>query len=263
MQYHIIDAFTDQPFKGNPAAVCLVDQWPNEALMQNIAAEFNLSETVFAMPKAKGEWDIRWFTPTTEVDLCGHATLATAAVLFAEHKDLHTIHFHSRSGVLEVTQGSYGIQLGFPKQDQRHSLSPEGWPNLDPLAIVDCWDAHDDVIIEVTEASPLATWKPNLPEIARLHCRGVAITSPDPDGAFDFISRFFAPRSGVPEDPVTGSSFCKLAPLWSERLKKSKLKAFQASARGGVVELEVTSHEVFIRGHAVKVAEGTLSWEGQ
>jgi len=234
-----VDAFTDRPFAGNPAAVCVLEAPAPEAWMQAVAREMNLSETAFLVAGDDG-WDLRWFSPTVEVDLCGHATLASAHVLGEEGRaDADDVlRFHTRSGLLTAVPGG------------------ERWIELDfPAA------PADDPLVEVRELASepdLRSLAPDMAELQALEARVVYYTAPGADG-FDYADRVFAPKLGIPEDPATGSAHCTLAPLWSARLGKDKLMARQVSARGGVFRVGVTGHRVKIAGQAVTVLRGKLS----
>ncbi|MEM6513177.1 MAG: PhzF family phenazine biosynthesis protein [Pseudomonadota bacterium] len=256
MKLFQVDAFARRPFEGNPAAVCPLESWPSEALMQAIAAENNLSETAFVVPETDG-YRIRWFTPTIEVDLCGHATLASAWVLFhrlGHAKDM--IQFLSRSGPLSVRRNGEHLTLDFPAQ------VPE--PIAVPLALVDslqrepvaCY-RHNDIVLVYDDEHFVRSVQPDLARLADVDTRGVIITAAAAE--YDFVARFFGPRAGVPEDPVTGSAYTQLAPVWSERLGKSRFSARQVSQRGGDLLCELKDDRVLITGTAVCVLEGSLS----
>ncbi|NNM59895.1 MAG: PhzF family phenazine biosynthesis protein [Legionellales bacterium] len=254
----IVDAFTDKAYSGNPAAVMVVSEFPPEKTCQAIAAEMNLSETAFVKCLDTDYFHIRWFTPTTEVKLCGHATLASAQILFTEQlTQSNTIRFDSLSGVLNVTQDAAGLILDFPLQKIGESLNLSEFEDLLDLKgnILNVVQAYDDVIVELRDVATLHAFKPNLEQIKQLPCRGIILTVAN-QGQYDFISRFFAPRVGVVEDPVTGSAHCKLAHYWSQKLNKTHLYAFQASARGGKLELIVKNERVLLKGNAVKIMAG-------
>ncbi len=255
--YHV-DAFAEQPFEGNPAAVCLVNRWWSQSRLTAIAAEFNLSETAFVKPEAD-HWFIRWFTPLCEVDLCGHATLAAAAVLWFERGVAGTtLRFISRSGVLEVMrQADRRLELDFPVRPAQRLVGP-------PDAVAEALGKAPSVILGGGEdllcvfgrEKTIRALNPDFPRLAALKTRGVIVTAPGVD--CDFVSRFFAPRVGVNEDPVTGSSHTTLAPYWAERLGRNRLTAHQVSKRGGRLQVELRGERVGISGHAVIVAAGVL-----
>lgn len=253
-----VDAFTDKPFAGNPAAVCVLPAWRDHAWLQAVGAEMNLSETAFLV-KAGDGYDLRWFTPTVEVDLCGHATLASAHVLWQEgFTKQEVLRFQTRSGVLTARRDGSDIVLDFP-------LTPDE-PAEAPPALADALGAAPryvgrnqfDYLVEVDSEATLRRLAPDFRRLATLPVRGVIVTSRSDDPAFDFVSRFFAPGSGVDEDPVTGSAHCCLAAFWQKRLKKSSLVAYQASARGGVLRIDVRGERVDLGGRAVTVTKGAI-----
>jgi len=254
-QYQI-DAFTDRPFAGNPAAVVPLEAWLDDALMQAIAAENNLSETAFFM--AHGEaYGLRWFTPVSEIDLCGHATLATAHVLFHElGVDADTLHFDTRSGRLTVSRHEGALQMNFP----RWPVGPlEHDPGIGAALGADPTEVHETgacLMAVFDDEAAVATLAPDMRAVAALHPFGLIVTAPGL--AHDFVSRFFAPAVGIDEDPVTGSTHCALTPFWAARLGKTTLKARQVSARGGEIECEVSGDRVLLRGQAVTVIESSL-----
>ncbi len=257
-----VDAFAAALFEGNPAAVCPLDAWLPDALMQRIAEENNLSETAFFAPTAAGDFEIRWFTPTLEVDLCGHATLAAAHVLFRE-QDWRgdEIAFDSRSGPLRVTRRGELLSLDFPLQRPQPCELPEGIEHAfaaEPLA---CLKAEDYIVLFECEDDLLAA-APDLALLKQLDGRGVIITAlPGEAGDYDFVVRFFAPKCGIDEDPVTGSAYAQLAPYWSERLGRRELRARQLSERGGEVRCAVDGERVRIAGRAVTYLRGEIRIE--
>ena len=254
-----IDAFTDRPFAGNPAAVCLLDDERDPKWMQAVAAEMNLSETAFVRPLSKG-FELRWFTPTIEVDLCGHATLASAHALWSENiVDTGTaIRFLSKSGELICVQRDDLIELDFPATPVTSAApSDELCDALGCEAIFQGASKFDDLVLVQSEEA-LRSVRPDFQKLRELASRGVIVTSTSNNPRFDFVSRFFAPNAGVDEDPVTGSAHCALGPFWSERLGKTEMAAFQASARGGIVRVRVAADRVFLAGHAVTVLKGVL-----
>ncbi|MBT5909307.1 MAG: PhzF family phenazine biosynthesis protein [Opitutae bacterium] len=255
--FYQVDAFADSLFSGNPAAVCLLEAWPGTNRLQRIAAENNLSETAFVMPGKRGKWAIRWFTPKMEVDLCGHATLAAAHVLYEERGE-HTeeLIFTSRSGELKVSPLEGGVLgMDFPRVATRNAtVSPllleglGGYPS-EVRAGVDCLCIFDteEIVREL---------QPDFRLLARLPFRGIIATAPANSRKVDFVSRFFAPSAGIDEDPVTGSSHCILAPYWSRRLGKNRMEARQISARGGRIVCEVRGDRVWLEGTAVTYLRG-------
>ncbi len=254
-----IDAFTDRPFSGNPAAVCLLDEARDAEWMQSVAAEMNLSETAFVSPSSDG-YALRWFTPRVEVDLCGHATLAAAHALWEEKRvdGSESIVFLSKSGPLTCTRRGGTVELDFPATPARPVAGPEALAaalGADPRFF---GRSKFDALFVVDDEQALRALAPDFTAIETLPYRGVIVTSPSDDARFDFVSRFFAPAAGIDEDPVTGSAHCCLAPYWSERLGKSELTAYQASARGGVVNLRVSGERVVLGGQAVTVMRGIL-----
>ncbi len=244
-----VDAFTDRPFAGNPAAVCPLDDWLPDALLQSIAAENNLSETAFILERPDGDFDLRWFTPAVEVELCGHATLASATVL-----DRDRVVFHTRSGPLTVVRGEVGYEMDFPATRPR----PVTIPGLAEALGVDCADTVQgrDAFVVLPDEAAVRAVQPDFRALGRLDVYAVGVTAPGTD--VDFVSRFFAPRAGIDEDPVTGSAHCQLAPLWAERLGRSTLTARQVSARGGEIGCTVKGDRVVLSGQAIVVIEGKL-----
>jgi PhzF family phenazine biosynthesis protein len=270
MRIRIIDAFADRPFAGNPAAVCLLAAtgWPDEAWMQRVAAELNLSETAFAHPLPPGgdaDWGLRWFTPTVETNLCGHATLATAHALHSDRPGTGTVRFGSlRSGVLVAhTRPDGAITLDFPAAPAAEVPVPDGLAEVlgaEPQATYRT-GALGDLLAVLPDEQAVRGLAPDLPALARLirrdDLRGVIVTA-EAAGDYDFVSRFFAPADGIPEDPVTGSAHTALAPYWSARLGRDDLVGLQASARTGVVRTGVRGDRVHLTGRAVTVLDGEL-----
>jgi len=251
-----IDAFANKSFEGNPAAVCPLDAWLPDELMQSIAEENNLSETAFFVAEGDG-YRIRWFTPTSEVDLCGHATLATAHVLFhCLGYDGDTIAFASKSGRLTVSRDGELLVMNFPAQPPAPCDTPEPIRRAFGIEPAACLKLEDYLVVFEHEAQVLAA-EPDLEQLRKLDARGVIITAPSAE--YDFVSRFFAPKFGIDEDPVTGSSFTQLAPYWSARLDKSALQARQVSKRGGNVMCELKGERVSIAGNAVLYLQGEIN----
>ena len=254
-----VDAFTATPFAGNPAAVCVLPA-PREApWMQHVAREMNLSETAFLCPRPDG-FDLRWFTPAVEVDLCGHATLASAHVLW-EDGYLVTdtpARFHTRSGLLTATRQDAWISLDFPALPPEPVTPPEALLQALHVAPLYVGKNRSSYLVEVASEESVRTLQPDFTRLQTLPVQGVMVTSRATSAGFDFVSRYFAPRAGVPEDPVTGSAHCCLGPYWSQRLHQDSLVAYQASARGGVVRVQVRGARVVLSGQAVTVLRGEL-----
>jgi PhzF family phenazine biosynthesis protein len=255
----IVDAFTEQPFRGNPAAVCLLSGPKDDAWLQAIAAEMNLSETAF-LTKTDAGFRLRWFTPMVEVALCGHATLASAHALWqAGYAALgEPIRFHTQSGVLTASRRSDDIELDFPLVAEEPAAPPDRLAEALGASFRYVGRNRFDYLVEVESETTLRKIAPDFALLAQLPVRGVIVTSRSVDPAFDFVSRFFAPASGVSEDPVTGSAHCCLASFWRTRLHKDQFRAYQASQRGGVVRLRVAGERVYLGGRAVTVAQGEL-----
>lgn len=254
-----IDAFTSSPFRGNPAAVCLLDQPRPAEWMQAVAQEMNLSETAFLLPEDDG-WRLRWFTPATEVDLCGHATLASAHALWELGRlalDAQA-RFYTRSGLLTATRAGGWIELNFPARYPEPAELPTGMAEALGLNPVSAARWHDDYLVEAANEAVLRELRPDFAALKALPLRAVAVTCRSKTADFDFISRFFAPQMGINEDPVTGSAHCILAPYWSRRLEKTAFEAFQASARGGTLRVRLEGERVAIAGQAVTVLRGEL-----
>ena len=258
-----IDAFTDMPFSGNPAAVCLLRETPVPGWMQHVAAEMSLSETAFVSSRADGAFDLRWFTPIAKVDLCGHATLASAHALWENGRlePSREARFHTRSGVLTAWKREAWIEMDFPAQPDV-SVEP-------PLELVDAPGVtptyvgknRTDYLVELGSEREVRQTVPNFQRLAELFMRGVMVTAvgmPAASGRYDFVSRFFAPRVGVSEDPVTGSAHCCLGPFWRGRLGRDTFTGFQASARGGIVRVRADGGRVRLSGQAVTVMRAEL-----
>jgi len=257
----VVDAFTDTVFGGNPAGVVLCDLAnppPRTAWMQQVAAEFRHAETAFLRRRGDGDHDLRWFTPLVEVDLCGHATLASAHVL-ASLGVPGPLRFHTRSGVLTATVDGAAITLDFPAQPVHPCAVPDGLAAAFGIEVPVAYTNDVDVLVEVPDASTLAALAPDLRALREVPCRGVVVTAAAEAGAdHDFVSRFFAPRVGVDEDPVTGSAHCALGPYWGKRLGRGALSGVQLSPRRGRVGVELRGARVSLRGSAVTFLEGQL-----
>jgi PhzF family phenazine biosynthesis protein len=260
----VVDAFTDRPFAGNPAAVCILKKPANEIWMKNVAREMNLAETAFLHPLDEpGLFALRWLTPTVEVDLCGHATLAAAHVLWQQgHLAKGQIaRFSTRSGILTARQNGEEIELDFPALSTKEIDTPQGLADALGARIVYVGSTRMDVLVELEDEAVVRGLKPNLTNVAKVPSRGVIVTSRASSVGFDFVSRFFAPQSGIDEDPVTGSAHCALAVYWGERLGKSQMIGYQASARGGIVCVRRDGDRVKLGGRAVTTIRGELQIE--
>jgi PhzF family phenazine biosynthesis protein len=253
-----VDAFTNSIFGGNPAAVCILPEARGAAWMQNVAMEMNLSETAFLVKHADG-FDLRWFTPSVEVDLCGHATLASAHVLWETGvlAGDEPARFHTKSGVLTANRRGEWMELNFPATLEQAAEAP---PRMaEALGVQPKYIGKNkfDYLVEVEEAQ-LRAMKPDFGLLRKLPVRGVIVTSSTADSQYDFISRFFAPGSGIDEDPVTGSAHCALTPFWSKRLGKTAMLANQVSKRGGIVKVTLAGGRVLLGGQAVTVLRAEL-----
>lgn len=255
---YVVDAFTSEAFRGNPAGVCLLDSPADEVWMQSVAAEMRHAETAFLVPVGPGEWGLRWFTPTVEVDLCGHATLASAHVFFTlgPAAEDASIRFHTRSGVLTAGRDGDRTILDFPSEKPEPCRIPAA---LD-LPCRTTWTGKNrmDWFVALPSSNDVVSYQPDFEQIRALGMRGLILTAEGDNSVHDFVSRFFAPQSGVDEDPVTGSAHCALGPFWAERLGKTRLRGYQASARGGEVEVDASGPRVQLIGQAVTVLAGEL-----
>ncbi|MFF3408584.1 PhzF family phenazine biosynthesis protein [Streptomyces sp. NPDC002742] len=267
MRIRIVDAFTDRPFAGNPAGVLLLDSFPDDAWLQSVAMEVNHAETAFTHRLPEGgeaDWALRWFTPATEVALCGHATLAAAHVLLTTDAHRGPVRFATRSGVLIATPGADGsITLDFPTAPLTPVETPEGVAGAlgaEPLSVLDTGPNTGDLLVEVADEKTVRGLAPDHKALARYSERGIIATAraEDPSRGYDFVSRCFFPNVGIDEDPVTGSAHTALAPFWSERLGRPALTGLQASPRSGLVRTEVRGDRTLLSGHAVTVIEGEL-----
>src|SRR5213078_3375363 len=254
-----VDAFTSTPFAGNPAAVCVLPAPPDERWMQNVAQEMNLSETAFLHPEDDA-YRLRWFTPAVEVDLCGHATLASAHVLWEDGRLAGTAQarFHTRSGLLTADRSGDWIDLDFPATRAEPAPAPAGLNAAIGVTPRFVGRSRFDYLLEVDGEEIVRGCKPDFGALARVDARGVIVTSRAAAPSYDFVSRFFAPRAGVNEDPVTGSAHCALAPYWTTKLGRPELVGYQASARGGTVRVRLRDDRVILGGQAVTVLRGTL-----
>lgn len=254
-----VDAFTDRPFAGNPAAVCWLDSVADPTWMQSVAAEMNLAETAFVRPLQEG-LELRWFTPTVEVDLCGHATLATAHALWSS--DLvpkgAPLCFHTKSGLLTCTQDGSFIELDFPATPAAAAAPPALLAEALGAQPAFVGKSRFDYLAVFESPQVLRNLRPDFRKLVQIPARGVIVTAPSDTSPFDFLSRFFAPAVGVDEDPVCGSAHCCLTPYWADRLRKENLLAYQASARGGVLRLRRNGDRVILGGQAVTIWQGEL-----
>jgi PhzF family phenazine biosynthesis protein len=256
-----VDSFTSEPFRGNPAAVCLIEQEMSESWMQSVATEMNLSETAFPVPKRKNEYGLRWFTPATEVPLCGHATLATAHVLW--ESGLATsdepIRFHSKSGVLIARREGDWICLDFPAYTLEEIPLPAGLAEaLGAKPTVVFLSNSGKWLAELESETVVRQLTPDFGRLGNLECLGCIVTAPGESPSYDFVSRFFAPRLGINEDPVTGAAHCCLAPYWTGKFGKNELIGQQVSKREGTVEVRMRGERVDLLGRAVTVLRGEL-----
>jgi PhzF family phenazine biosynthesis protein len=256
----LIDAFTDRPFAGNPAGVCLPDGHPDHLWMQAIAAEMNQAETAFVRARPDGDWDLRWFTPTVEVDLCGHATLASAHALWETGRVAadRPVRFQTRSGPLTCTLNHGRIEMDFPAEPAAPVSDPMEEAFALGAAPVFVGRNRMDMLVVLATADEVRRLAPDLGEVAKIKARGVIVTARSDRPDADFVSRFFAPQSGVAEDPVTGSAHCCLGPYWRAELGKDQLMGYQASSRGGFVAVRCAGDRVILGGRAVTVVAGEL-----
>jgi PhzF family phenazine biosynthesis protein len=254
-----VDAFASERFGGNPAAVMPMEDFPAEALMQALAEENNLAETAFIVPDGE-DYHIRWFTPTVEVPLCGHATLASAAVVMERlEPGRETVTFRSASGPLVVRRSARGYSMDFPARPCTAAEPPKGLAEALGSPIEETvWDGFN-FLVRLGSAADVRALAPNLASIERMPCAGIIVTAPG-DCGYDCVSRYFAPAKGISEDPVTGGAHCALAPYWSERRGGTELRAFQASRRGGELLCRLRGDRVELEGSCVFYLEGTVEW---
>ncbi|GAA3091009.1 PhzF family phenazine biosynthesis protein [Streptosporangium carneum] len=261
MHIYTVDSFTDQFFKGNPAGVCLLDNAVPDAWMQSLAAEMRHSETSFLLSGATDDepYSLRWFTPAVEVELCGHATLATAHVLYSTRSVPETLRFATKSGILSTNRDETGlISMDFPAKVLEEVSPPEGL--VDALGVEPRWVGKNewDYLVEVESEETVRTVSPDFRALEAVDARGIIVTAQASQPGADYVSRFFAPRVGIPEDPVTGSAHCALAPYWSDRLGPETLVGAQISQRGGLVRTTIRGDRVELAGRAVTVLSGKL-----
>lgn len=264
-----IDAFTAEAFRGNPAAVCLLDGPRPDTWMRRVAAEMNLSETAFVAPRVghardgAGNFNLRWFTPIAEVNLCGHATLAAAHALWETGRVPSTegARFHTHSGILTARLDGQWIELDFPAVPPERVDPPQGLLEalgMSRTAVRYIGRGGTDYVIELDAEAAVRELQPDFVKLAGIECRGVTVTAASADGACDFVSRFFAPTVGINEDPVTGSAHCRLVPYWSHKLGRAEMRAHQVSPRGGVLVVKLDGARVHMAGQAVTVLRGEL-----
>ena len=257
----VVDAFTSEAFSGNPAAVCVLSEPTTEAWMQTVAREMKHSETAFCVPLKDGGFELRWFAPDGEVRLCGHATLAAAHVLWEEGwlPPQSVARFSTKSGVLTAAPLGRLVELDFPARPPSEAIAPTGM--LDALGVDSLWVGRDadDYMVRLRDEAAVAACTPDFRSLRAVETRGVIITAEGSDDAVDFVSRFFAPRYGIDEDPVTGSAHCTLAPFWANVLGKTRMSARQLSKRSGTLEVELSSDRVKLRGACVTILRGSLT----
>lgn len=255
-----VDAFSEALFSGNPAAVLVRDEWLPDALMLSIAQENNLAETAFVKSRTDGAWDLRWFAPADEVDFCGHATLAAAHVLLTETESTTPLVFHTRVGELRVTNSPRGYHLDMPCLPPQHldHLPVEIAQTIDPAPVA-IFRNFENIFADLGSADAVRAFKPDLVAIAGLGPVGLAVTGQESNSArADFVSRYFAPGAGIPEDPVTGSIHATLVPYWAAKLGRGRLTAYQASMRGGWLDCELLGDRVILVGQAVTFMEARI-----
>lgn len=259
-----IDTFTEKPFSGNPAAVCILPSARHEHWMQQMAREMNLPETAF-LHMQEDRFNLRWFTPLAEVDLCGHGTLASAHALWEEEyiEPDAEVRFHTLSGVLTAKRVGSLIELNFPAEPEDEAVPPQQL--FEALGAAQGYVGKNrlDYLVELDSEKTVRELKPDFSLLREIPCRGVIVTARAASGGYDFVSRFFAPRLGVDEDPVTGSAHCCLGPFWKKRLGKDEFKAFQVSSRGGVVHVRLSGKRVYLSGQAVTVMRGEMRWDDE
>lgn len=255
-----VDSFTNKPFSGNPAAVCLLHKQLEDTKLQHIAAEMNLSETAFLLEQPNG-WNLRWFTPTTEVDLCGHATLASAHILWetGELKQSETATFQTKSGILTAGKFDDWIMLEFPREEEVECNTPEILKRaINDTPFLYVGKNRLDYLVELESEETVKNLNPDFSFIEQLDARGVIVTARSSSNEYDFVSRYFCPKIGIKEDPVTGSTHCALSPYWSKKFQKKELTGYQLSERGGAVKVVLKEKHVGIGGQAITVLKGEI-----
>lgn len=260
----IVDAFASAPFTGNPAAVCLPDSALQDSWMQSMAMEMNLSETAYVVPQ-KDRFSLRWFTPLEEVDLCGHATLASAHVLWEQGiiRKSDAAVFETQSGILTCARSEEQIEMDFPAIPFKPSIQQDKLEHALGCSIVFSGKSGDDLLVEVESEEAVRSIAPRFALLAQLSKRGVIVTSQSESDSYDIVSRFFAPRVGINEDPVTGSAHCALAPYWNSRTGKTSFTAYQASRRGGFLDIELRNTRVLLRGKAITTLSAQVQPEAR
>lgn len=260
MRMYQVDAFTDQLFAGNPAAVLVLEDWLPDDLMLAITQENNLAETAFVKPRQDGAWDLRWFAPAHEVDFCGHATLATAHILFTQQGASSDLVFHTRVGELRVSIAARGYRLDIPRLDPVAIESlPHEIADIFSVPHAGMFRNFENIFVDLGSAEAVRNFVPDLTAISKLGSVGLVVTGEDADNSpAYFVSRYFAPGAGIPEDPVTGSIHATLVPYWAAKLGRDRLMGFQASARGGWLDCELTEERVLLSGNAVTFMEATI-----
>lgn len=255
------DAFTDKPFSGNPAGICVLTTPLDEKMMQKIAFEMNLAETAFLSKTDNGSYSLRWFTPAVEVDLCGHATLASSHILWETEKEMKadTLRFNTRSGLLKANYKNGQIELDFPVIESKQIEIQNGLVKALGVKPVSLFKTEWNYLAELDSEETLRNIKPDFEILKSLDVFGTIITARASMAGYDFVSRFFAPAKGIPEDPVTGSAHCALGPYWMKKLDKNSFKAYQASARGGTVGVRIESGRVYLTGKTVTMLRGTIN----
>jgi len=258
LAFDLVDAFTAEPFRGNPAAVYVLPSWHADDWLQLVGREMNHSETAFLVRSSSG-FELRWFTPLVEVDLCGHATLASAHSLWERGVvDADRIAFSTRSGVLTATRGAGLIELDFPLLPVEPWDAPAELSAAVGVRPIYVGKSRHDCLLELATEAEIRSLTPDFTRLAQVATRGVIVTARSSDPTFDFVSRFFAPAAGINEDPATGSAHCCLADFWQKKLPKSSFRAYQASPRGGVIHVRVEGTRAILGGNAVTVARGEL-----
>jgi PhzF family phenazine biosynthesis protein len=257
--FYLVDAFAAEPFAGNPAAVYVLNEWPGDAWLARVAREMNQSETAFLVRNPDG-FELRWFTPTMEVDLCGHATLASAHVLWSTGavRSGEPIVFRTRSGSLKARQANDLIELDFPLLSEQPTQAPAALATALGVSPVYVGQSKHDFLVQVATEAEVRAARPDFARLAELATRGIMLTAESSSAEFDFVSRFFAPAAGINEDPVTGSAHCCLASFWRQQCGKSSFRAYQASQRGGVVQVRIEGERAILGGRAITVARGEL-----
>jgi len=259
-----VDAFASRPFTGNPAAVCLLDASDDAAWMQAVAAETNLSETAFCQAAAPAEttrYSLRWFTPLAEVDLCGHATLAAAHVLWeiGQVRKADPIQFATRSGILTCRRMKNQVDMDFPASSLTPCDATEELIEAIGAEATECRRTDHDILLQLRDEAAVRGLRPDFQALRLVPARGIIVTARSSDEAYDFVSRFFAPSVGIDEDPVTGSAHCALAPYWAQKLGKNTLGGYQCSPRGGAVNVRLEGDRVTVSGNAITVMTGSIT----